>query len=65
MGAIEDGTVAGPGLNALETLVTFFLIPMTMFIVIAGLSWIGSAPRKEKTKDESKEQTESSITSIN
>ncbi len=60
MGAIEDGTVAGPGLNVLETLVTFFLIPMTLFIVIAGLSWIASAPRKEKTK----ERTESSITSI-
>lgn len=61
MGAIEDGTVAGPGLNALETLVTFFLIPMALFLVIAGLSWIGSTPRKEKTK----ERTESSITSIN
>lgn len=61
MGAIEDGTVAGPGLSAFETLVTFFLIPMTLFIVIAGLSWIASTPRKEKTK----EKSESSITSIN
>ena len=61
MGAIEDGTVAGPGLSVIETLVTFFLIPMTLFIVIAGLSWIASTPRKEKTK----EKSESSITSIN
>lgn len=61
MGTIEDGTVAGPGLNVLETLVTFFLIPMTLFFVIAALSWIASAPRKEKTT----ERTESSITSIN
>ena len=61
MGAIEDGTFAGPGLPAIETLVTFFLIPTSLFVVIAGLSWIASAPRKEKTK----ESTESPITSIN
>lgn len=61
MGAIEDGTVAGLGLPVIETLVTFFLIPMALFIVIAGLSWIASTPRKEKTN----ERTESSITSIN
>ena len=61
MGAIEDGTVAGPGLSAIETLVTFFLIPTALFLVIAGLSWIASTPRKDKTK----EKTKSSITSIN
>ncbi|MDA2963308.1 MAG: hypothetical protein O3A27_06130 [Actinomycetota bacterium] len=46
--SVEDGTVAGPGLSALETLVTFFLLPTLLFAVIAGLSWIASAPRKQK-----------------
>ena len=56
MSAIEDGTVAGKGLSAFETLVTFFVIPVAMFFVIAGLSWVGSRPRTAKTQ--------SSITSI-
>ena len=56
MSAIEDGTVAGQGLSAFETLVTFFVIPVAMFFVIAGLSWVGSRPRTAKTQ--------SSITSI-
>ena len=56
MNAVEDGTVAGPGLSAIETLITFFVIPTAMFAVIAMLSWVASAPRKEKTH--------SSITSI-
>lgn len=57
MKAVEDGTVAGPGLSAIETLITFFVIPMVLFAVISGLSWVASAPRKEKLQ--------SSITSIN
>jgi hypothetical protein len=56
MSAVEDSTVAGPGLSAIETLVTFFVIPVAMFFVIAGLSWVGSRPRTAKTQ--------SSITSI-
>ena len=57
MNAVEDGTVAGPGLSAIETLVTFFVIPTALFAVIAGLSWVASAPRKKSSQ--------SSITSIN
>lgn len=56
MSAVEDGTVAGPGLHAIETLITFFVIPTAMFVVIAGLSWVLTAPRKENRQ--------SSITSI-
>ena len=56
MSAVEDGTVAGPGLSAIETLVTFFVIPVAMFFIIAGLSWVGSRPRTAKTQ--------SSITTI-
>lgn len=57
MSAVEDGTVAGPGLAAIETFITFFVIPTVMFVVIAGLSWVASTPRKENRQ--------SSITSIN
>jgi len=56
MGSVEDGTVAGPGLSAIETAVTFFVIPVAMFFIIAGLSWIASRPRSTST--------ESSVTSI-
>ena len=56
MSAIEDGTVAGEGLSAIETVVTFLIIPVVMFFVIAGLSWVGSRPRTTKTQ--------SSITTI-
>ena len=57
MSTVEDGTVAGPGLRAIETVITFLIIPVAMFLVIAGLSWIGSRPRTTKKQ--------SSITSIN
>ena len=57
MSTVEDGTVAGPGLSAIETVITFIVIPVGMFFIIAGLSWVASRPRKTKTH--------SSITSIN
>ena len=57
MNRVEDGTVAGPGLSAIETAITFFVIPVAMFLLIAGLSWVASRPRITKTH--------SSITSIN
>ena len=57
MSAVEDGTVAGPGLRAIETVITFLIIPVVMFIVIAGLSWVASRPRTAKVQ--------TSITSIN
>ncbi len=60
MSAVEDGTVAGPGLRAIETVITFLVIPVVMFIVIAGLSWVGSRPRTTK-----KQSSVTSITSIN
>ena len=57
MNRVEDGTVAGPGLSAIETVITFFVIPVGMFLIIAGLSWVASRPRSPKTN--------SPITSIN
>ena len=57
MNRVEDGTVAGPGLSAIETVITFFVIPVAMFFVIAGLSWVASRPRTTSMN--------SSITTIN
>jgi hypothetical protein len=57
MSSIEDGFVPGPGLSVAETVFTFVVIPVALFAVIALLSWLASAPRKEKTQ--------SSVSSIN
>ncbi len=58
-GSVEDGTLAGPGLSAVETFVTFLVIPLAMFVIIAGLTWIASSPGK------SKRESEFSVTTIN
>lgn len=57
MSAVEDGLVSGPGLSVAETVFTFVVIPVALFTVIALLSWLSSAPRKERTQ--------SSVSSIN
>ncbi len=57
MSAVEDGLISGPGLSVTETVITYVVIPVALFAVIALLSWIVSAPRKDKSQ--------SSITSIN
>ena len=57
MSSVEDGFVPGPGLSVAETVFTFVVIPVARFAVIALLSWLASAPRKEKTQ--------SSVSSIN
>ena len=48
MSQVEDGAVHGPGLSVAETVFTFVVIPVALFTVIALLSWLASAPRKEK-----------------
>ena len=57
MSQIEDGAVSGPGLSLVDTVFTFVVIPVALFSVIALLSWLASAPRKEKPQ--------SSVSSIN
>ena len=54
----EDGTMAGQGLSALETITYFVVVPIALFAVIALLSWVSSGDRK-KSKNAA-----SSITSI-
>jgi hypothetical protein len=53
----EDGYVPGPGLSVAQTVFTYLVIPVGLFTVIALLSWVISAPRKEKPP--------SSVSSIN
>lgn len=54
---VEDGLVPGPGLSVAETVFTFIVVPVALFAVIALVSWLASAPRKEKAQ--------SSVSSIN
>ena len=51
----EGPIVEFPGMSVLETVVTFFIVPTVMFIVISVLAYAMSKPRRAKT---------SSITSI-
>lgn len=57
MSALEEGYVPGPGLSVAETVFTFVVIPLGLFVLIALLSWLASAPPKEKPQ--------SSVSSIN
>ena len=51
----EGPIVEFPGMSVLETVVTFFIVPTVLFVVISVLAYAMSKPRKAKT---------SSITSI-
>ena len=53
--AQEDGYIPGEALSAIETVVTFVLIPIALFFIIALLTWASTGERKKKS---------SSITSI-
>ncbi len=45
----EGPIVEIPGISVLETVVTFFVIPTVMFVVISVLAYEMSKPRKAKT----------------
>jgi large-conductance mechanosensitive channel len=45
----EGPIVEFPGMSVLETVVTFFVIPTVMFVVISVLAYAMSKPRKAKT----------------
>ena len=49
--AQEGNAQPGEGLTALQTFTYFVLIPVGLFVIIGGLSWIASAPKKEKRKE--------------
>ena len=44
----EGGAMPGEGLTALETFTRFVLFPLGLFVVIGGLAWVTSAPKKAK-----------------
>lgn len=46
----EDGFIPGPALSALETIITFVVVPTVMFLVISLLTYVGTAKRKKSTK---------------
>jgi hypothetical protein len=48
----DDGDDPGPGLSVIDTLGLFVLLPLALFLVIAGLVWVldGSTDREPKAK---------------
>ena len=47
----EGGAMPGEGLTAIETFTYFVAAPIGLFILIGGLSWLASAPKKTKKVD--------------
>jgi len=46
----EDGTIPGPALSALETIITFVIVPTALFLVISLIAYAGTAQRKNSAK---------------
>ena len=46
----EDGTIPGPALSALETIITFVIVPTALFLVISVIAYAGTAQRKKSAK---------------
>ena len=46
----EDGFIPGPALSALETIITFVVVPTVLFVVIWLLTYAGTAQRKKSAK---------------
>jgi large-conductance mechanosensitive channel len=46
----EDGFIPGPALSALETIITFVVVPTVLFVVISVLTYAGTAQRKKSAK---------------
>ncbi|MCX6445796.1 MAG: hypothetical protein NTZ66_02865 [Actinobacteria bacterium] len=46
----EDGTIPGPALSALETIITFVIVPTALFLAISLIAYAGTAQRKKSAK---------------
>ncbi|ASY27461.1 hypothetical protein PHILAsVB114_02110 [Candidatus Planktophila limnetica] len=46
----EDGTIPGPALSALETVITFVIVPTALFLVISLIAYAATADRKKSEK---------------
>jgi hypothetical protein len=49
MTIFEGPVTSAPGLSVFETIVTFLVIPVAMFVVIAVLAYAGTATRQKKS----------------
>jgi hypothetical protein len=49
MTTFEGPATSAPGLSALETVVTFVIIPTVMFAVIAVLTYAATATKQKKS----------------
>ena len=47
--AQEDGFIPGPGLSTLETVTRYVVAPTILFVVIAGITFALTAPRKKES----------------
>lgn len=47
----EGGAMPGEGLTAVQTFTYFVATPIVLFLIIGGLAWVSSAPKKNKSKD--------------
>jgi len=56
----EGNAQPGEGLTVLQTFTYFVVIPVGLFVIIGGLSWIASAPKKEKRKEITQGDTDDS-----
>jgi large-conductance mechanosensitive channel len=45
----EDGSIPGEPLSALQTVITFIVIPVALFLVISLIAYAGTAQRKKRT----------------
>ena len=46
----EDGTIPGTALSALETVITFIVVPTALFLVISLIAYAATAKRKKSSK---------------
>ena len=46
----EDGMIPGPALSALETIITFVIVPTALFLIISLIAYAGTAQRKKSAK---------------
>jgi len=49
MTIFEGPVTSAPGLSVLETVVTFLVIPIALFVVISVITYAGTATRQKKS----------------
>jgi large-conductance mechanosensitive channel len=49
MTIFEGPVTSAPGLSVLETIVTFFVIPTALFVVISVITYAGTGTRQKKS----------------